>query len=86
MPTHIAQRGLSIYNSGDQILTRLFEKDNNRITAKVVGTEIYIVTLVLTITDDFKEGRCTCPYEGHCKHIAGVIYSIVLDEDNTVYK
>lgn len=85
MPSHITQRGLTVYNSGDQICDMLFEAETKTITARVIGTQTYEVTLILT-NNEVREVQCTCPYNGHCKHIAGVIYSIVLDVDNTEYQ
>ena len=82
--TRILSRGYEYYEDG--LVEDVLIKDNI-ITAKVLGTEIYDVSVEVD-NGMFIDGDCTCPYasEGnYCKHMAALLYYLEnenLDENN----
>ena len=82
--TRILSRGYEYYEDG--LVEDVLIKDNI-ITAKVLGTDAYDVSVEVD-NGIFIDGDCTCPYasEGnYCKHMAALLYYLEnenLDENN----
>lgn len=82
--TRILSRGYEYYEDG--LVEDVLIKDNI-ITAKVLGTDAYDVSVEVD-NGIFIDGDCTCPYasEGnYCKHMAALLYYLDnenLDENN----
>ena len=82
--TRILSRGYEYYEDGlvEDVLLK-----GNIVTAKVLGTETYDVSVEID-NGIFIDGDCTCPYasEGnYCKHMAALLYYLEnenLDENN----
>jgi len=55
-------------------------KRDNQMELAVEGTARYLVTLSLEDQDVY--GDCSCPYEGHCKHIAAAILSSMQNDSD----
>src|SRR3989344_5897910 len=64
------QRGKNYYKN-DRIKSCSFS--NNLIIAKVSGRSLYNLTIQLNQTNNKMNWKCTCPYEGMCKHIIAVL-------------
>lgn len=71
---HILARGKSYFEKG---LVRALAQDNNRITARVDGTEEYFVEIYLP-GGAAADWSCSCPYADHgsCKHAAAVLFAV----------
>lgn len=75
----ILDRGYGYYVDGS-VYELTF--DDNRLSAKVSGSEEYDVVIEFD-EDDIKHMSCSCPYaaDGHnCKHMAAVLYEWFSDE------
>ena len=82
--TRILSRGYEYYEDGlvEDVLLK-----GNIVTAKVLGTETYDVSIEID-NGIFIDGDCTCPYASdgsYCKHMAALLYYLDnenLDENN----
>ena len=82
--TRILSRGYEYYEDGlvEDVLLK-----GNIVTAKVLGTETYDVSVEID-NGIFIDGDCTCPYASdgsYCKHMAALLYYLDnenLDENN----
>ena len=79
--TRILSRGYEYYEDGlvEDVLLK-----GNIVTAKVLGTETYDVSVEID-NGIFIDGDCTCPYASdgsYCKHMAALLY--YLDNENLV--
>ena len=63
VPERIFWRGEDLFNEG---AVQSVDISGNKITAKVLGTQIYTVKVEVKENDYYMS--CTCPYEGFCKH------------------
>jgi uncharacterized Zn finger protein len=67
----ILKRGLDYYR---QALVRgLQADDSGKLSAKVLGSDIYKVTINLS---SFTASTCNCPYGDYCKHMAAVLFEV----------
>ncbi|MFI3293209.1 MAG: hypothetical protein SNG27_06360 [Rikenellaceae bacterium] len=73
----ILKRGLSYFKKG---AVEIISHTATELTAEVIGTEDYIVTLHLN-GETIEEAICTCPYDqgAVCKHIAATCFALTSD-------
>ncbi len=69
MPRHILSNGWDYYSNRRVLTTEVI--DGNSIYGAVNGSSVYAVVLD---SDEFGYSKCTCDYEGYCKHMAAVYY------------
>ncbi|GGF98385.1 SWIM zinc finger family protein [Paenibacillus abyssi] len=69
MPRHILSRGWDYYRS--RKVTTVEVVEGNAIYGTVNGSGVYAVVLD---ADEFTYSKCTCPYQGYCKHMAAVFF------------
>lgn len=64
------QRGKNYYKNGR---IKSYSFSNNLIIAKVSGRSLYNLAIQLNRKNKKMNWKCTCPYEGMCKHIIAVL-------------
>lgn len=74
----IMERGIGYYYND---LVKYIKSNNHQYTAKIDGTRVYDVSLVLNDNEDsILEANCNCPYsvdrEKYCKHIYALLYAL----------
>ncbi|MFX0093402.1 MAG: SWIM zinc finger domain-containing protein, partial [Candidatus Hodarchaeota archaeon] len=70
----IFQRGQSYYRNG---MISQFKIVGRKITALSQGSYISHYRIRIKLTEQGFKGRCTCPYEGYCKHMAAVLLTYI---------
>ncbi|MBD2846465.1 SWIM zinc finger family protein [Paenibacillus sp. IB182496] len=83
LPRHIISRGWEYYRAR-KVLT--FEVvDDRTVYGAVDGSKVYGVVLD---ADHYPYSRCSCPYEGYCKHMAAVFFAYAAnagEDAETIY-
>ncbi len=74
----ILQRGLDYYNC-DAVDNLEYDEDDNMVSARVYGSEIYSVSITFVDNQsDIEDMDCDCPYAfdgNNCKHMAAVLFA-----------
>jgi len=78
--TAVIKRGYQYYQDG--LVESIRTSEFNAMYGIVNGTNIYAVVLD---TEHFQYSSCSCPFEGHCKHMAAVFFQYCSMQQSHLY-